>query len=54
MGYLLTQMAIYMIVTFLLGLILGWLFWRYGRETATVDADRYRQNSRPCVPSVTR
>ena len=37
MGYLLTQMAIYLIIAFLLGLLLGWLFWRYGREAETVD-----------------
>ena len=38
MGYLLTQMALYMIATFVLGLLLGWLFWRFGRETTTIDA----------------
>jgi predicted flap endonuclease-1-like 5' DNA nuclease len=34
MSYLLTQMFLYMLCTFLLGLLLGWLFWRYGKPTA--------------------
>ena len=29
MAYLLTQMTLYMLATFLLGLLLGWLIWRY-------------------------
>jgi len=34
-------MFLYMLVTFLLGLLLGWLLWRYGRPTSTeVDAMR--------------
>jgi len=37
MGYLITQMALYMLATFLLGLLLGWLIWRYGREPSNVD-----------------
>lgn len=37
MGYLITQIALYMLATFLLGLLLGWLIWRYGREASTVD-----------------
>lgn len=37
MGYLITQMALYMLATFLLGLLLGWLIWRYGRETSNID-----------------
>ena len=32
MSYLLTQMFLYMICTFLLGLALGWLIWRYLRD----------------------
>ena len=39
MSYLLTQMFLYMLCTFLLGLLLGWLLWRYGqRSTADYDA----------------
>ncbi len=37
MTYLLTQIALYMSVTFLLGLLIGWLIWRYGRDTAVAD-----------------
>jgi len=33
MSYLLTQMFLYMLVTFLLGLLLGWLIWRYNQST---------------------
>ncbi len=38
MSYLLTQMFLYMICTFLLGLLLGWLFWRNG-DTNTGELD---------------
>jgi len=39
MSYLLTQMFLYMLCTFLLGLLLGWLLWRYGqRSSADYDA----------------
>ena len=31
MGYLLTQMFIYMVLAFLLGLALGWLWWGHLR-----------------------
>jgi len=41
MGYLLTQLSLYMIATFLLGLLLGWLIWRYGKE-ATPGEDTSR------------
>ncbi|KEJ90391.1 hypothetical protein [Sulfitobacter donghicola] len=34
MTYLLTQIFLYMLVAFLLGLLLGWLLWRYGRPTS--------------------
>lgn len=34
MSYLLTQMFLYLLVAFLLGLLLGWLIWRYGKSTA--------------------
>ncbi|MFK7753163.1 MAG: hypothetical protein AB8B51_11505 [Sedimentitalea sp.] len=34
MSYLLTQMFLYMLATFLLGLLLGWLLWRYGKPSA--------------------
>ena len=34
MSYLLTQMFLYMLCTFLLGLILGWLLWRYGQRSS--------------------
>ncbi|MEM7060401.1 MAG: hypothetical protein AAF557_22710 [Pseudomonadota bacterium] len=39
MGYLVTQIALYMLATFLLGLLLGWLIWRYGRETNPIDTN---------------
>jgi predicted flap endonuclease-1-like 5' DNA nuclease len=35
MSYLLTQMFLYMLVTFLLGLLLGWLLWRHGSISAS-------------------
>jgi predicted flap endonuclease-1-like 5' DNA nuclease len=39
MSYLLTQMFLYMLCAFLLGLLLGWLIWRYGkRSSADYDA----------------
>jgi len=34
MSYLLTQMFLYLLVAFLLGLLLGWLIWRYGKAPA--------------------
>lgn len=41
MTYLLTQMFLYLLVAFLLGLLLGWLLWRYGKPTdAEIDAMR--------------
>lgn len=41
MTYLLTQMFLYLLIAFLLGLLLGWLLWRYGRPTdADIDAMR--------------
>lgn len=41
MTYLLTQMFIYLLIAFLLGLLLGWLLWRYGRPTSSeIDAMR--------------
>lgn len=46
MGYLLTQIFLYMLATFLLGLLLGWLIWRYRDEAApaeTGDAAALRQ-----------
>jgi predicted flap endonuclease-1-like 5' DNA nuclease len=39
MAYLLIQMFLYMLVAFLLGLLLGWLIWRYGKTYATCDCD---------------
>jgi len=33
MSYLLTQMFLYLLVAFLLGLLLGWLIWRYGKAS---------------------
>lgn len=33
MSYLLTQISLYMIATFLFGLLLGWLIWRFGKAT---------------------
>ena len=41
MSYLLTQMFLYMLCTFLLGLLLGWLIWRYGKP-ALGDYDALR------------
>ena len=34
MSYLLTQMFLYLLCAFLLGLLLGWLIWRYGKPAA--------------------
>ena len=46
MAYLLTQMFLYMLVTFLLGLLLGWLIWRYGKATsADLDALRTERDA---------
>lgn len=45
MAYLLTQMFLYLLVCFLLGLLLGWLIWRYLRpstDTSALEADRDR------------
>ncbi len=39
MSYLLTQMFLYLLVAFLLGLLLGWLLWRYNRVEAACDCD---------------
>lgn len=39
MSYLLTQMFLYMLVTFLLGLLLGWLLWRYNTAGEACDCD---------------
>ena len=33
MSYLVTQIFLYMLATFLLGLLLGWLWWRYGKPS---------------------
>ena len=41
MSYLLPQMFIYLLVAFLLGLILGWLIWRYG-QTNTGDYEELK------------
>ena len=41
MSYLLTQMFLYMLCAFLLGLLLGWLIWRYGKP-AMGDYDALR------------
>lgn len=34
MSYLLTQMFLYLIVAVLLGLLLGWLIWRFGQPSS--------------------
>jgi len=34
MSYLLTQMFLYLVAAFLLGLLLGWLIWRYNNANA--------------------
>ncbi|MEM1373692.1 MAG: hypothetical protein AAGF78_04830 [Pseudomonadota bacterium] len=41
MSYLLTQMFLYLLVVFLLGLLLGWLIWRYG-NTSEADCEALR------------
>lgn len=38
MSYLLTQMFLYLLVAFLLGLLLGWLIWRYGKPSTADQA----------------
>lgn len=54
MSYLLTQMFLYMIVAFLLGLILGWLIWRYSdndngdAEALRAENDRLRADLDAC------
>jgi len=45
MSYLLTQMFLYMLATFLLGLLLGWLIWRHsdaadGGDMAALRSER--------------
>ena len=41
MTYLLTQMFLYLLIAFLLGLLLGWLLWRYGQpSSAEIDGLR--------------
>ena len=42
MSYLLTQMFLYMLVTFLLGLLLGWLIWRNGQSGSEEIIERLR------------
>ncbi len=42
MSYLLTQMFIYLLIAFLLGLLLGWLIWRYSDDTDTGDLTAIR------------
>ncbi len=47
MQYLLTEMYLYMGATFVLGLVLGWLIWRFGRispqELAHAEAEISQQ-----------
>lgn len=43
MSYLLTQMFLYMLCALLLGLILGWLIWRYGKPSAS-ESDAIRDD----------
>jgi len=46
MTYLLTQMFLYLLIAFLLGLLLGWLFWRYGKPSMSdYDAIRAERDS---------
>lgn len=46
MSYLLTQMFLYLLVAFLLGLLLGWLIWRYGKASAgDLDAMRAERDA---------
>ncbi|MEP2919904.1 MAG: hypothetical protein ABJP06_04185 [Sulfitobacter sp.] len=41
MTYLLTQIFLYLLAAFVLGLFLGWLIWRYGKPSASeIDAIR--------------
>lgn len=46
MTYLLTQMFIYLLVAFLLGLLLGWLLWRYGQPSASEIDTMRAENKR--------
>lgn len=39
MAYLLTQMFLYLLVAFLLGLLLGWLIWRYSDNANSGEMD---------------
>lgn len=46
MSYLLTQMFLYLLVAFLLGLLLGWSIWRYGKAPAgDIDALRAERDA---------
>jgi predicted flap endonuclease-1-like 5' DNA nuclease len=42
MGYLLTQMFLYMLGAFLLGLLLGWIIWSRRTQVDTSEADNLR------------
>jgi len=46
MTYLLTQMFLYLLIAFLLGLLLGWLIWRMGKPSMSdYDAIRAERDS---------
>lgn len=46
MTYLLTEMFLYLLIAFLLGLLLGWLIWRYGKPSMSdYDAIRAERDS---------
>ena len=46
MSYLLTQMFLYMLATFILGLLLGWFLWKYNEAGADCDCDDMRAKLR--------
>jgi uncharacterized membrane-anchored protein YhcB (DUF1043 family) len=51
MSSLLLQILAYMLCTFLLGLLLGWLVWRYGgasKSTMNSEVDFWRSNLEQC------
>lgn len=60
MTYLLTQMFLYLLIAFLLGLLLGWLLWRYGQassgdiDTLHAENKRLRSDLDACAAKTAR
>lgn len=60
MTYLLTQMFLYLLIAFLLGLLLGWLLWRYGQpssseiDTIRSENKRLRSDLETCAAKTAR